>query len=373
MTLLGNRDTRDNVVLTGIDTTLLDRFRLADGTTYEQVVALANSVLGGFNGGLLNDPFWSMLVSYTDRPDTSYGIGNAADMVAHTEYGRPDPVRAERAAHMLPLRKWDYMLGWTADYLEEARLPDIEADLATALDAAQNRWRKSLLGRLLMRGDVSGAANGLSATGLSPGFATTAASTGVDFVPPSYGGTTFTDTHEHYVAIAGGVFTAAVFTDAAAELREHGHEAPYEFMIGPSDEATVRGLTAGGFVPTPEALIVQAITSARTTFAEQTINGKRSIGTIAGFRVWVVPGMPQYYGFGWKSYGRNSTLNPLVVRLPQGASAPQLRMFRDHNNPGIYAIQNLMTQIQFGVGVGDRTNGTARYVNNASWSDGTAG
>jgi hypothetical protein len=49
-----------------------------------------------------------------------------------------------------------------------------------------------------------------------------------------------------------------------------------------------------------------------------------------------------------------------------------LRLYRDHNNPGIYAIQNLMLQTRFGVGVGDRTNGVAVYVNNATWADGVA-
>lgn len=371
MTLKGNRDTRDNVILTGIDPTLLENFRLADGTTYGQVVSMAEAALGGFNAGLVGDPFWSMLVSYTDRPETRYVIGNSGDMVPHTEYGRPDPERAEMAGHMLPLRKWDYMLGWTADYLEEARLVDVQQDIALALEVAANRWRKLLLGRLLKRGDDSGAANGLSATGLSPGFATAAASTGVDFTPPSYGGQVFTADHEHYVGISGGVFTAAVFADAKAELMEHGHEPPYEFVIGLSDEATVSGLTE--FVPVNEALIQQAITTAQATFTGQAINGKRPIGAIHGFRVWVVPGIPQYYGFGWKAYGTNSPRNPLRVRVPQGASAPRLVAMRDHNNPGIYAIENLMTQLHVGVGVGDdRTNGTARFVNNATWADGVA-
>jgi hypothetical protein len=31
-----------------------------------------------------------------------------------------------------------------------------------------------------------------------------------------------------------------------------------------------------------------------------------------------------------------------------------------------------MSQIAFGVGVGDRTNGTPRFVNGAAWADGTA-
>ncbi len=370
MATLGNRDTRDNVVLTGIDAALLENSRLRDGTTYEQVVAMANAALGGFNTGLTNDPFWSMMVSFTDQLETRYAVGVEAEMVAHTEYGRPDPVRAALGGHMLPLRKWDLALGWTADYLEEARMPDIEQDIAMGIRAAETTWRKALIGRLLKRGDESGSAYGLSSTGLSPGFATAAASTGVDFAPPSYAGTAFTTAHEHYVAIAGGAFTAAVFTDAKAELQEHGHEPPYEFVIGPSDEATVSGLT--GFIGVNEALINQAITTATVNFTGAAVGGKRPIGAIEGFRVWVVPGVPQYYGFGWKSYGLNSPRNPLRVRLPEGETGPRVRLYRDHNNPGIYAIQNLMLQTRFGVGVGDRTNGTSRYVNNANWSDGTA-
>ncbi len=346
----GNRDTKDNVILTGIDAALLENYRLRDGATYAQIVGMAETMLGGFNAGMASDPFWSLLVSYTDQVETRYAIGNTGTMVAHTEYGRPDPERAALAGHMLPFRKWDHMLGWTADYLEEARLSDIEADLLMGLDAVRNRWRTSLLQRLLKRGDESGSINGLSATGLSPGFATAAASTGVDFTPPSYGGT--------------------AFTDAAAELREHGHEPPYEFLIGPSDESTVSGLT--GFVSVNEQLINQSALTAVTTFTGAAIDGKRPIGAISGFRVWVVPGIPQHYGFGFKSYGPNNLRNPLRVRVPEGERAPRALIVRDSLMPGITPVQNLMIQTRFGVGVGDRTNGTPRYVNNANWSDGTA-
>lgn len=369
MAILGNRDTRDNVILTGIDAALLENYALADGTTYDQVVAMAAAALSGFNGGLANDPFWSMLVSFTDRPEARYTVGNTAEMVDHTEYGRPDPNRAEMAGHMLPLRKFDYALGWTSDYLEEARIDDVQQDIGLAIEAANTTWRKQLLRRLLKRGDDSGALHGLSTTGLSPGFATTAASTGVDFTPPSYGGATFSSTHEHYVGIAGGAFTTAVFTDAAAELREHGHEPPYEFLLGTSDEATVAALTE--FLSVNEALINAGVLSAQVNFSGEAINGKRPIGAIEGFRVWVVPGIPQYYGVGFKSYGANNPRNPLRIRVPQGAGAPQLRLLRDPNNPGLIPLQNLMSQIAFGVGVGDRTNGTPRYVNNTTWADGT--
>ena len=372
MAYLGNRDTRDNVVLTGIDAALLENWRLRDGSTYAEVVAMAEAALGAFNLGVFNDPFWSMIVSYTDQLETRYNIGTASEMVKHTEYGRPDPERASVAGHMLPLVKWDKMLGWTADYLEEARVTDLQADIAMGLQSVENTWRKALLQRLLKRGDESGIANGLSTTGLSPGFATAAASTGVDFAPPSYAGTTFDTSHEHYVGITGGAFTAAVFVDAKNELMEHGHEPPYEFLIGPSDEAAVTALTAGGFVSVNEALINAAITAAQTTFTGAPVNGKRPIGAIENFRIWVVPGIPQYYGFGFKSYGSNNVRNPLRVRLADGETSPRIRLYRDSNAPGLYAIQNLMLQTRFGVGVGDRTNGTSRYVNSATWADGVA-
>jgi hypothetical protein len=121
-----------------------------------------------------------------------------------------------------------------------------------------------------------------------------------------------------------------------------------------------------------EQLINQSALTAVTTFTGAAIDGKRPIGAISGFRVWVVPGIPQYYGFGFKSYGPNNLRNPLRVRLPEGERAPRALVVRDSLMPGITPVQNLMIQTRFGVGVGDRTNGTPRYVNNANWADGTA-
>jgi hypothetical protein len=85
----GNRDTKDNVVLTGIDAALLENYRLRDGATYAQVVGMAETMLGGFNAGMASDPFWSLLVSYTDQVETRYAIGNTGTMVAHTSTAAP--------------------------------------------------------------------------------------------------------------------------------------------------------------------------------------------------------------------------------------------------------------------------------------------
>ena len=368
---LGPRDTTSLVMLTGWDATALKNFELQDGTSIAQVAGELNAALGAFNAELYSHPVWSSLVSYTDQPDVEYRVGSSNGFSLHTEYGRPDAKRADLEGHMLPLLPQDRALAWTWDYLRKARLAQVRNDIQDAIKDARDLYRKAILTRTLKRGDDSGAAKGLGSGGLSPGFATAAGSTGVDFVPPTWGGTAFTSAHEHYIGIAGGAFTAAVFQDAKAELREHGHEPPYDFMIGTTDETTVRGLT--GFVPTDNAWVSYGALQDRATFSGlEVAQGAYPIGAFEDFRVWVVSGIPQYYGFGWKSYGPNSQRNPLRVRLEKGLSRPTVIAMPDpRNGSGAHPLQYLMLFTEFGVGVADRTNGTARYTNNTTWADGT--
>ncbi len=368
----GPRDTASLVMLTGWDATALQNFKLQDGTTYGQVVAEMNAALSALNSEIANDPLWAGLASFTDQLEVEYRVGASNGFGVHTEYGLPDAARAATEGHMLPLLPYDRFLGWTWDYLRKARMSQIQADIADAIKDARDLFRVRFLTRLLQRGDDSGSAKGLGASGLSAGFATAAASTGVDFIPPTVGGTSFDSSHEHYVPIAGGAFTAAVFQDAKDELREHGHEGPYEFLIGPTAETTVRGLS--GFVAAPSVAGIQYASTTSLAQLDQMAdaNGNYYIGVLEDFRVRVVRGVPQYYGVGYKSYGPRSQRNPLRVRLQKGASAPQVVAMPDPKaGNGTSPLQNLMLFTEFGVGVADRTAATPRYVNNAAWSDGT--
>jgi hypothetical protein len=275
---------------------------------------------------------------------------------------------------MLPIRAYDRALDWTWDYLQEARLDQVQADIMDAIRDARTLWRVALLTRLLKRGDDSGVILGLGTGGESPGFATAAASTGVDFAPPSMGGVTFDTDHEHYVGIAGGTWTLAVFQDAKSELREHGHEPPYTMLIGPADEAEVRAIT--GFVAAPSVgNLIQfgALQDVARLDTSLDGNGNYAIGVLEDFVIRVVLGMPEHYGFAFKSYGPNSQRNPLRVRLPNGQRRPVVVAMPDPRagSSGAYPLNYLMLYTKFGVGVADRTNGTARYVNNATWADGT--
>ena len=372
MANLGPRDTSHLVMLTGWDATELQNFTLQDGATYAEVVARMSAALAGLNAEFAGD-WMSSLYSLTDQPDVEYRVGSSNGFEEHTEYGRPDAKRAATEGHMLPLKGWDRMLGWTWDYLRDARLPQIEADIADAIKDARDKRRQRILRRLLKAGDDSGATLNLGTGGYSPGFAHAAASTEVDFTPPTYGGTSFDSDHTHYVGITGSAYTNALFTDAKDEIREHGHEPPYSFLAGPSDEATIKALS--NFTPVPELLVRYGATQDLATLGVAEIGtGAYPIGTINDFAVYIVRGMPQYYGFGWKPYGRLSQRNPLRVRLHKGSSAWQIVAMTDPHSPGrgMYPIERLMLFVEFGVGVADRTNGTARYTVSETWADGTA-
>jgi hypothetical protein len=350
-------------MMTGWDATELATFALSDGTTYAEIVSRLNAALSALNAEFAAD-WMAELYSFTDQPELSYRVGSSNGFETHTEYSRPDTYRADVEGHMLPLLAFDRGLGWTWDYLRDARMEQIEADIADSIKDARDKRRVAVLTRLLQRGDDSGTNKGLGSSGYSPGFATTAGSTSVDFTPPAFGGTTFTSTHEHYVGIGGGVFTNDVFSDAYDELREHGHEPPFDFLVGPSDTATVLGLS--DFTPAADPLVQLGLTQDRALVSPD------YLGTIWRFRVREVRGMPQYYGAGYKSYGRLSQRNPLRIRTHKGVSTLQVSAMTDPRaGNATTPIQYLMLFLEFGVGVADRTAATPRYVNNATWADGT--
>lgn len=366
----GHRDLSLLTLPVGWDAAELENIRLQDGTPYSEVASMVNGALSAFNAEVNGDPFYSGLVSFTDEPSTEYAVGASNGFEQHTEYGRPDAKRAETTGHMLPLAAYDRRLGWTWDYLRKARMVQVEADVADAIKDARDLFRVRVLTRVLKRGDDSGASLGLGSSGLSPGFATTAVSTGVDFIPPTYGGTSFDNTHEHYVGITGAAHTLVLFQDARDELEEHGHVPPFTYIAGPTEETTIKGLT--GFVTAADPMVrYGALQDVAIRPQVYGANGVKFIGTLEGFDIWIVRGMPQYYGFGYKSYGVNSQRNPLRVRVMEGQSLAVQGIPDPLAGNANYPLQNLMLFAEFGVGVGDRTNGTARYTNSATWADGT--
>lgn len=366
MANIGGRDTRDFVVWTGVDAPQLLKESLQDGTNLLTVTNLLTGALNGIAAEVQNDPVYSSVWSMADSPIVSYRMGADFSFEDHTEYSRPSRSRAEVDGHMLPLKSYDLGLGWTWDYLRNAYTAQIEADIQSTVNAARKLVRTRLLNRILARTDDSGASKGLGAGGYSPGFATTAASTNVDFTPPEFAGTTFANTHEHYAAATTSLTSANAIV-AMKNLREHGHVAPFDLWISAADEATYRAFT--DFVSASDPLVTPGSTTALVSLPPGYIGYLKD----SYARVRIVDGLPTNYWFMFKSYGANNSQNPIRLRVGRGESALRFVAFPDPNAGASPAspLGTLIAWTEFGVGVGDRTNGTLRY-NASSWADGTA-
>lgn len=367
MALIGGRDTRDIVVATGVDAAELKRLTLQDGTTYDAIVQELTGAITALNASLNADPIYAGMSSQGDSVEVAARMGAAAAFDDFTEYTTGDANRAQRDGWMLPLYAADFKLAWTWDYMRKAYFAQIQDDIAMAVTAAQNLRRKRMLNRLLSRTDDSGVSKGLGTGGYSPGFATAAANTNVDFTPPEFNGKTFTSNHDHYTFAATSK-TSATVVAMMKTLREHGFVGPYELICSESDYDTVKGFS--DFVPAGDPLVQYGVT---TSLAIQAFdNGLGGYLKDSMARVRMIIGWPDEYFTLYKSFGANNPNNPLRIRLPKGETALRFAAFPDPRTPSpANPLGSMVVWTEFGVGVGNRL-AAATNRNNAAWADGSA-
>ncbi len=369
MTILyGPRDLKDRVLGDGWDATELTKLLTEGNVSIEQITNMLVGAMAALNAELLNDPVLGQLFNVTLEPAIEYRVGSTNEVVDFAEYAPADAQRGDTQGHMLPRKEKVYPLDWTWSYLRRARMPQIVADVDALIVSWRNEWEKALLTRFTLSADESGANKGLGSAGYSPGFAHTAGSTSVDFLPPPYKGKTFAATHEHFNNTSGT--TAANWTAAikamTLHLAEHGHKAPFTLMISYLDQDTVEGLT--DFRPRADSGIRYGLTQDLTIVGEDYTG---SISTPSGL-AWVniQNRLPQYSMLMFKNYGVRSPRAPLLVRY--AADMGLVANFLPGKSYREFPVEELLTFGEFGVGVGpDRTNGVCHQMSAGSYSDPT--
>lgn len=352
----------------GWDASYLENFKMSDGINFAQVVADIERALRIFNSEM---PWYSNFITITDEPAVEYPQGNLVTQ-AHTEYTPPTPQRTDFTGHALPVIERDTGFRFTKDFFIKGRMSRVDGSIRAGLDAFRQYREYLVVRRALRRTDDSGAASGLGSTGLSPGFATTAASTGVDYIPPRYGGETFASTHEHYTSLAAASLETGIKA-MISNLREHGHAPPYELWISTEDIATVAALT--GFTEIVPVTVVdrdasQAVRNPTTPGSVPYYIGTYADGKGADAWIRVVPRVPQYYYFMSKPYGFGDPRNPFRIRFdPRWGPEGVMLIATDMT----YPLHSAYLFEAKGVGVGeDRTNGTAMFIDaGATWADAT--
>jgi hypothetical protein len=266
-----------------------------------------------------------------------------------SEYGRPDPLRGDGTGHMLPLKDYGGSLGWTYLALRRMISQRYQRDIRRLIERSQNTWEKRLMERLF-KTSVDTVGN----TGKSVPFAD-GGTADADYVPPSYQGRTFQNTHNHFLRYTNDATgRSSAIKAMASHLFEHGLQSPWDLVIPEVDQAS---WTAQSEFKKPQR--VQIITQAvevRASVDEETYIGL--IETDLGFfYVKTSPRLPTAYAGAFKVFGPGNTQNPLIARYEEGYPLGLALVGRIEEFP----LQDAVAYFTFGVGVGNRVGGVCTY------------
>jgi hypothetical protein len=336
--------------------TELERVRMMDGVTFDQVVNDIQAALQLLNRDLLSDPLVAGMYAVQNNPDLKYAIGVTNGFVELTEFGRPDPGRGGRTGHMIPFNRRGRSLGWSMQGLMESSSDDVDTDVRSAIRDARNEFPKRLLQRFFKMEaedvrDTSGSSVPLADGG-------TTDSTYVPIEGPD--GQTFTSSHDHFLRHAA--ISNANVNLVAEHLFEHGHEAPYDLLAAEADAATWTALTKWK-APTWTDLNYAASATERANISDVSrYNGylETDYGLV---RVKFTYRVPTAYFGAYKNYGPLDPRNPLRVRI-MDVYGFGYRILPGNwvNSPEQLAVIAAM----YGVGIGsDRTNGVCVEIDAA--------
>jgi hypothetical protein len=359
---LGLSDLKNISLPAAWDNTELNRLRLRDGTTYEAIIRDINDALSLINAGLTGG-YLGKLFSLTTEAAVEYRTGASNGFEDHTEYTQPDAKRADTTGHMLPIKKLDRKLGWTTDFLEECRLVQIDADVASMAEDAVNAWEKSIWVRLFKLAEETGKNVGLGTSGVSVPFADGGVGT-ITWTPPPHPSrqiNAFDSTHNHFLRLNG--ITQANLETAVAHLWEHGYDAPYELIVSLADLGSWQNTTnVTGFVPKANALIqygqlndLALVDAAVYQGAVTTKYG--SVQLYANARI------PTGYWGVTKSFGALDQRNPLRVRWDD-LYGFGVRLVTASVN--LYPLVGAIGLMKHGVGVGEDRAAAVLVKNDSS-------
>ena len=357
MPVLGIADLKQFALPLGVDASEIARYQLADGTNYDQLLNDISAALALTGNSILNDPIYGSLIGETTEMMKEYRQGaGTTGMQVRTEYTRADPQRGATIGHMIPLKRFDYTLGWTADFLRYARRGQLDADIQDALYGVVDNAQRSILTRFFTTTE-----NQMGSSGYDVPFVKGAGT--VLFTPPPYNGQTFANTHTHFDRQTTSA-QATTLKAGAKTLWEHGITGPYMAIIPFADITTYTALT--GWIK-PQRGIEYVRTDSAANFGVLPMDDQAFIGafeTDNGIAYcWASPRLPTNYLGMYKSYGTNNPNNPLALRYAPDFGAGPVLM----RSPAFRMTP--LEQVDFwhdiGIGMNNRLNGYACYFNAA--------
>lgn len=373
--VLGPMSIAQRALPTGVDGTKLAQWRLREGVSVQQFVALCSAALGGVNQEFVQK--WGWLFSITEMDHMEYPDGGTVtELQEITDMDDPDMVHGTTIGHMLDLKPYGGSIGGSRRYFRDARQPQIESTLRTIVNRAKWRFERKIFTRLMTNTE-----NAIGSAGYDVPFVRGSGGN-VDFIPPAYGGQSFLATHDHFLGVDSDTKDFDdVFNEMAETLEEHGHSAPFTAAVSRADVTTIAALTKFVEFVAPVATIIDrgGETSGNQLFARG--NPVVTDGVFGYYQseyglveLRAYNRIPTKYASMVKTYGQLDARNPLAVRIhPQEGFG--LQIFAEKTGDESYPLKKLNIEFEFGVGVGeDRTNGANAFLDaTGNWVNPTIG
>jgi hypothetical protein len=349
-----------NVGTYTIDNLLAVRFQSVNEFGMNTVVQVLQDDLAAHNA--IVTQMMQDMAEITIDTQRVYGTGSTGEMVEVDEFGRSETqVAATGSTVAFPLRLFQYGIGWTRKYMQQATPADLAVRQLAAEKAHIQALRRDLKRAIYLSSNYTFVDFLINKVSLGVKRLVNADSASIPEAPD---GSTFNAaTHTHYVGAA--TLTTTVFSTAISNLVEHGHGNKVMAAVNYQDAATVLALT--GFVKAQPVYIEQLASTISMPTERTQINSQynRLLGYYEGAEVWVKPWAVQNYLFVWDA---GTTMKPLVLRQRVGTAIQGLQIAAELDGYPLYAQY---MEAEWGMGIWTRTNGVVVEFDNASYTDPT--
>lgn len=360
--ILGALTLQNKALPVGVDGARIAQWMLKDGITYGEFVNRVALALAAANQALVDK--WGWLFGITDEIMMEYPNGGAiTPMTELTDIDKHPLVHGTTIGHMLPLKFYGEAVGITWRAARDVRSVQIAAQITTLINRGIWRFEQMLLTRA-----TSNTEEAIGAAGYSVPFVRGTGGN-VDFAPPSYDGTTFLTSHDHFNGynLSTPLTMADVLEGLALELAEHGHNAPFTALVSRADIALFAALT--NFVTIVDNVVQVIDRGSSTTGSNFFARGTRDLGSIGWYQSSVglieliaTNRLPTGHVFMTKSYGSNNPRNALAIRVHPDQGFGFFIVTKTSENLD-WPVEQVDVGFEFGVGVGqDRTNGAEGFL-----------
>jgi len=279
------------------------------------------------------------LLTFRTTDKTFSVLQGAYDFEDYADYTLPDSQDLSYLELSIGIKDFDLRFAFTWARILESVQSELDARHAAALQADT---------RLILKQVIRAA---LTKEGLTLGGVTSPAFYNADgTVPPPVKNTTFTSSHNHYLASIGSSLASTDLDAMQSDLVHHGFITDLILMNNRSQTATIKGFT--GFVPA-----AQLVHDIKWT----NLVGDPYYGSYDRMSMLEEDWIPAGYLFAFSAQGgSNSASNPIAFRESINPGARGLILQRC-NNPE-YPLADSFYYRKFGVGVRQRGNGVALNI-----------